>query len=93
MCNKKYESSLRVRRKKLTNCFMIILKLHLWYRSIHGEGLKILISEQMLQTLSILLAQVKTGNRSEIRQVVYSLYKAKEITKKVYNNIVTSIKL
>ena len=72
---------------------MIILKLHLWYRSIHGEGLKILISEQMLQTLSILLAQVKTGNRSEIRQVVYSLYKAKEITKKVYNNIVTSIKL
>ena len=93
MCNKKYESSLRVRRKKLSNCFMIILKLHLWYRSIHGEGLKILISEQMLQTLSILLAQVKTGNRSEIRQVVYSLYKAKEITKKVYNNIVTSIKL
>ena len=47
----------------------------------------------MLQTLSILLAQVKTGNRSEIRQVVYSLYKAKEITKKVYNNIVTSVKL
>ena len=93
MCNKKYESSLRVRRKKLSNCFMIILKLHLWYRSIHGEGLKILISEQMLQTLSILLAQVKTGNRSEIRQVVYSLYKAKEITKKVYNNIVTSVKL
>ena len=93
MCNKKYESSLRVRRKKLSNCFMIILKLHLWYRSIHGEGLKILISEQMLQTLSILLAQVKTGNRSEIRQVVYSLYKAKEITKKVYNNMVTSIKL
>ena len=93
MCNKKYESSLRVRRKKLSNCFMIILKLHLWYRSIHGEGLKMLISEQMLQTLSILLAQVKTGNRSEIRQVVYSLYKAKEITKKVYNNMVTSIKL
>ena len=93
MCNKKYESSLRVRRKKLSNCFMIILKLHLWYRSIHGEGLKILISEQMLQTLSILLAQVKTGNRSEIRQVVYSLYKAKEIAKKVCNNIMTSIKL
>ena len=98
MCNKKYESSLRVRRKKLSNCFMIILKLHLWYRSIHGEGLKILISEQMLQTLSILLVQVKGGNRSEnlqskIRQVMYSLYKAKEIAKKVCNNIMTSIKL
>ena len=68
------------------------------YRSIHGEGLKILIPKQMLQTLSILLVQVKGGNRSEnllskIRQVMYSLYKAKEITKKVCNNIMTSIKL
>ena len=52
----------------------------------------------MLQTLSILLVQVKGGNRSEnlqskIRQVMYSLYKAKEIAKKVCNNIMTSIKL
>ena len=68
------------------------------YRPIHGEGLKILIPKQMLQTLSILLVQVKGGNRSEnllskIRQVMYSLYKAKEIAKKVCNNIMTSIKL
>ena len=52
----------------------------------------------MLQRLSIALAQVKTGNISknllnEIRQIVYSLYRAKEITKQVYNDITNSIKL
>ena len=52
--------------------------------------------EQILQRLPIALAQVKAGNNSknllnEIRKIVYSLYKLKEITKKVYNNISTSI--
>ena len=46
----------------------------------------------MLQRLPIGLAQVKAGNTSEklnkIRQIIYSLYRAKDITKKVYNNIV-----
>ena len=41
----------------------------------------------MLQKLPIALAQVKAGNRSEtlineIRKIAYSLYRAKEITKK-----------
>ena len=50
----------------------------------------------MLQRLPITLAQVKAGNNSEklwneMRQVVYSLYKSKEITKKVYNNIIKLI--
>ena len=59
-------------------------------------GLKILTPEQMLQTLPIALAQVKAGNNSEIllneiRQIVCSLYQSKEITKKVYNNIIKSI--
>ena len=63
-----------------------------------GEGLKILTPKQMLQRLPIGLAQVKAGNTSEdllneIRQIIYSLYQAKEITKKVYNNIMNSIKL
>ena len=49
--------------------------------------LKILMPKQMLQRLPIALAQVKAGNNSEnllneIRQVVYSLYQSKEITKK-----------
>ena len=50
----------------------------------------------MLQRLPIALAQVKTGNNSEsllneIRQIVYSLYQSKQITKKVYNNIIKFI--
>ena len=49
--------------------------------------LKILTSKQMLQRLPIVLAQVKAGNNSEsllneIRQIVYSLYQSKQITKK-----------
>ena len=50
----------------------------------------------MLQRLPIALAQVKSGNNSEsllneIRQVVNSLYQAKQIIKKVYNNTIKSI--
>ena len=63
-----------------------------------GTGLKILASNQMLKRLPIALAQVKAGNNSEsllneIRQLVFSLYRSKEITKKVYNNIINSIKV
>ena len=52
-----------------------------------GTGLKIFIPKQMLQRLPIALVQVKSGNNSEnllneIRQIIYSLYKSKEITKK-----------
>ena len=56
-------------------------------------GLKILTPKQMLQRLPIALAQTKAGNKNEIRQIVYSLYQSKEITKKVYNNISKSIKV
>ena len=61
-----------------------------------GKGLKILTPKQMLQRLPIALAQVKAGNNSEsllneIRQIVYSLYQSKEITKKVYNNLMKSL--
>ena len=50
----------------------------------------------MLQRLPIALAQAKAGNNSEslfneIRQIIYSLYQSKQITKKVYNNIIKSI--
>ena len=52
----------------------------------------------MTQRLPIALAQVKAGNTfenlpNEIRHVIYSLYRAKEITKKVYSNVTNSIKL
>ena len=63
-----------------------------------GTGLKILSHKQMIQRLPIALAQIKAGNNSEsllneIRQIIYSLYQPKEITKKVYHNIIKSIKV
>ena len=63
-----------------------------------GKGLKIFTPKQMLQRLPIASAQVKAGNNSErllneIRQIVYSLYQLKQITKKVYNNIIKSINI
>ena len=50
----------------------------------------------MLQRLPITLAQVKARNNSEyllneIREIVYSLHQSKEITKKVYNNLMKSL--
>ena len=55
-----------------------------------GTELKILTPKQMLQRLPIALAQLKAGNNlesllNEIRQIFYSLYQSKQITKKVCN--------
>ena len=63
-----------------------------------GTGLKILTPKQMRQRLPIALAQIKAGNNSqsllnEISQIVYFLNQSKEITQKVYNNIIKSIKV
>ena len=68
------------------------------YKGKYGRGLKILTPTQMLQRLPIALAQVKTDNTSEnllneIILIIYSLYRAKELTKKVNNIIINSIKL
>ena len=54
-------------------------------KSATGTGLKILTPKQMLQRLPIALALVKAGNNSEsllneIIQIVYYLYKSKQIT-------------
>ena len=50
----------------------------------------------MLSRLPISLAQLKAGNnseklKSEIRQLLYSLYKSKKLTKNVYNNLINAI--
>ena len=63
-----------------------------------GTGIKMLTPNQMLKRLPIALAQIKAGNNSEsllneIRQIAYSLYRSKEITKKVYKDIIKSIKV
>ena len=51
----------------------------------------------MIQRLPIALAQVKSCNlsenlKNEIRQIIYYLYWTKQITEKVYNNMMHSIK-
>ena len=61
-----------------------------------GKSLKILIPNQMLSRLPITLAQLKAGNNSEklkneIRQLLYSLYRSKNMTKQVYNNLIKYI--
>ena len=62
-----------------------------------GEGLKILTNQQMLNRLPILLAQIQAGNNSEslkneTRQILYSLYRSKALTKTVYNKLIKSIR-
>ena len=61
-----------------------------------GRGLKILITDQMLSRLPISLAQLKAGNNSqklknEIRQLLYSLYRSKKLTKQLYKSLVDII--
>ena len=61
-----------------------------------GQGIKILTPSQMLSRLPISLAQLEAGNNSEklkneIRQLLYSLYRSKNITKQVYNNLIKPI--
>ena len=61
-----------------------------------GKGLKILTPQQMLSRLPITLAQLKAGNNSEklkneIRQLLYSLYRSKNMIKQVYNNSINYI--
>ena len=60
--------------------------------------MKILTPKQMLQRLPKILVQGKAGKTSDnllngILQIIYSLYPVKEITKKVYNNIMISMEI
>ena len=59
---------------------------------------KILTPKKILQRLPIAVAQVKAASTSEnllneIGQIIYSLHHEKEVTKKVYNNLMNSIKV
>ena len=65
-------------------------------RNQQGQGLKILTPDQMLSRLPITLAQLKAGNNSqklinEIRQLLYSLYCSKKLTKAIYNHLINAI--
>ena len=87
------------REEVMKFCYEYFMMVHkVAYDSKYGKDLKMLTLKQILQRLSIVLVQVKADNTSEnllnkIRQIIYYLYLEKEITKKVHNNIMKSIKL
>ena len=61
-----------------------------------GKGLKIMTPKQMTTRLPVLFGQIKAGNNSGksknvIRQIVYSLYRSKDLTKTVYNYLINNI--
>ena len=73
--------------------FLILIK---QIQKQHGLGLKILTPDQMLSRLPIYLAQLKAGNNSEkfkneIRQILYSLNRSKNLTKQLYKSLVNII--
>ena len=57
------------------------------------QAIKILTPNQMLNRLPIALAQLQAGNNSnklknEIRQLLYSLYRSKNMTKQIYKSLI-----
>ena len=65
-------------------------------RNQSARGLKILTPDQILRRLLISLARLKTRNNSqkiknEIRQLLYSLYRLKKLTKQLYKSLVNNI--
>ena len=60
------------------------------------QGLKIFTPKQMLSRLPVSLAQLNAGNNSEklkneIRQLLYSLYRSKKLTKQLYKSLIDII--
>ena len=61
-----------------------------------GEGLKILIPSQLFHRLLTLLEPKKAGHNSqklknEIRQILYSLYRSKNLSKTIYNSLMNTL--
>ena len=89
-----------IEQKKIRtrNNVVEIVELILKFNQLEQEGspLKILATNQMLSNLPISLAQLKAGNNSkklenEIRQILYSVYRSKKLTKNVYKCLVDII--
>ena len=75
-------SKLIPENKNLKKVLKIVKKILDFNKQQKGKGIKILSPKQMVQRLPVALVQVK-----------YSLYREKEVTKKVYNNLMNSVKL
>ena len=74
----------------------IVEKILEFNRQQSGQGLKILTPDQMLNRLPISIAQLNAGNNSEklkneIRQLLYSLYRSKKLTKQIYKSLIDII--
>ena len=65
-------------------------------RSKQGRGLKIKTPKRILSRLPVVLSEIHAGNKSiklknEIRQLLYSLYRSKKISKTIYNNLIATV--
>ena len=92
--NSKKKKKKNRNRNNIVEIVELILKFN-WLKQ-EGIGLKILTPNQMLSRLPISLAQLKAGNSSEklknkIKQILYSLYRSKKLTKQLYKNLVDII--
>ena len=79
--------------EQLVNLVEMILEFN---RQQQGKGLKMLTSNQMFRRLPITLAQLKAGNnyeklKNKIRQLLYSLYRSKKLTKQLYKSLIDII--
>ena len=77
--------------EKIIDIVEKILEFHKKIQS--GQGLKILAPNQMLSRLLISLAQLNTGTnfeklKNENRQLLYSLYRSKKLTKNIYKSLI-----
>ena len=82
--------------EKNENIISIAEKILEFNRQQHGGRLKILTPNWMLNRLPITLGQLKAGNNSEklkneIKQLLYSLYRSKKLTKQIYKSLIDII--
>ena len=74
----------------------IVENILVFNRQQQEQCLKILTPNQMLSRLPVSLAQLKARNdfekrRNEIRQLLYFLYRSKQLTKNIYKSLVDII--
>ena len=82
----------KIEIEKPYNIVKVVKKI-LDFNKQEGQGIKILTPNQMLNRLPIALAQLQAGNNSnklknEIRQLLYSLYRSKNMTEQIYKSLV-----
>ena len=85
-----------INRNNMQEVIERILEFNTQEQKQKGQGLKILTRNQMLSRLPISLAQLNAGNNSEklknkIRQLLYSLYKSKKLSKQIYKSLIDII--